>query len=259
MSVLKRDFLPEDLQPELSANRVDGCVAIQADQSEEETRFLLELARRHSEVKGVVGWIDLRGENLPERLRYFSQFEKLRGFRHIVQSEPDDWFLLRADFLHGVGQLADFGFTYDILIYPRQLPAAIELAERFPRQRFVIDHMAKPSVRSAELQPWSELMRKIARNSNVYCKVSGLLTEGRWQGWLVDDFKPYLDVVFEAFGCNRLMFGSDWPVCLLAGSYRQVMELVCAYIRAFPQDKQDRILGLNAVECYGLKEAVRIA
>jgi L-fuconolactonase len=177
MSVLKRDFLPEDLLPELKANGVDGCIAVQTDQSEKETQFLLELAESHSEVKGVVGWVDLRGANLPDRLGYFSQFEKLRGFRHIAQSEPDDRFLLRADFVRGIGQLADFGFTYDVLIYPKQLPAVIELVARFPRQRFVIDHMAKPSVRTAELQPWSELVRKIARNSNVYCKLSGLVTE----------------------------------------------------------------------------------
>jgi L-fuconolactonase len=148
--------------------------------------------------------------------------------------------------------LADFGFTYDILIYPKQLPAAIELMARFPKQRFVIDHMAKPSIRTSEYEPWSSLMREVAAHSNVYCKISGLVTEAKWQGWRADDFKPYLDVVFEAFGCDRLMFGSDWPVCLLAGSYREVAELILSYISTLPWDQRDRILGMNAIEFYGL-------
>jgi L-fuconolactonase len=254
MSALKRDFLPEHLLPELKTIGIDGSIAVQAYQSEDETLFLLDLASRHQQIKGVVGWIDLRSAALPERLQYFSRFEKLRGFRHIAQSEPDDRFLLQSDFLRGIGQVADFGLTYDILIYPKQLPAAIELVTRFPRQRFVVDHMAKPSIRSSEFEPWSGLMRQIAGHPNVYCKISGLVTEAKWQGWRADDFKPYLDVVFEAFGCDRLMFGSDWPVCLLAGSYRQVVNLVFGYIRRFPTDQQARVLGLNAMEFYRVKE-----
>jgi L-fuconolactonase len=172
MALLKRDFLPEDLLPELKASGIDGCIAVQTDQSEHETLFLLDLARRHTQIKGVVGWVDLRASDIPERLQYFSRFEKLRGFRHIAQSEPDDRFLLQPDFVRGIGQLADFGFTYDILIYPKQLPAAIELVARFPKQRFVIDHIAKPAIRSGEIEPWSGLMREMASLPNVYCKVS---------------------------------------------------------------------------------------
>lgn len=254
MAVLKRDFLPEDLLPELRTNGIDGCLAVQADQSENETRFLLELAACHSEIKGVVGWVDLRAPDHLERLQYFSQFGKLRGFRHIAQSEPDDTFLLRKDFVAGIAQLARFGFTYDILIYPRQLPAAIELVALFPKQRFVIDHMAKPSIRTAELEPWAGLMRKFAGHQNVYCKVSGLITEADWERWRADDIQPYLDVAFDVFGCERLMFGSDWPVCLLAGSYRQVKELIWRYVSSMPAGTQERIFGLNAMDFYGLKD-----
>jgi L-fucono-1,5-lactonase len=254
MALLKRDFLPENLLPELKACGIDGCIAVQADQSEKETLFLLDLASRYAQIKGVVGWIDLRASELPERLQHFSGFEKLRGFRHVAQSEPDDQFLLQPDFARGIGQLADFGFTYDILIYPKQLPAATELVARFPKQRFVIDHMAKPSIRSGEFEPWSSLMRQMAGHTNVYCKISGLVTEAKWRGWRADDFKPYLDLVFEAFGCDRLMFGSDWPVCLLAGSYRDVAELIFTYISTLPRDQQNRVLGLNAIEFYRLKE-----
>jgi L-fuconolactonase len=253
MAVLKRDFLPEDLIPELQANHVHGTVAVQADQSEQETMFLLDLASRFPEIKGVVGWVDLCSPELPKRLEYFSRFEKLRGFRHVVQSEPDDRYMLREDFVDGVGCLQRFNFTYDILIYPKQLPAAIELVAKLPQQRFVIDHMAKPLIRSRTISPWQHQMREIALNPHVYCKVSGLVTEADWQSWREADIRPYLDVVFEAFGPDRLMFGSDWPVCLLAGSYETVKVVVANYIRELPEEQQVKILGLNAVRFYGLK------
>jgi len=253
MSFLKRDFLPADLTPEMRANHVDGCVAVQADQSEQETMFLLNLAAECSEIKGVVGWVDLCSPELPKRLEYFSQFEKLRGFRHVVQSEPDDRYMLRPDFLAGIGLLERFNFSYDILIYARQLPAAIELAEQFPQQRFVIDHIAKPSIRSGAISPWAQQIESVAKNPNVYCKLSGLLTEGDWRGWREADFKPYLDVVLNAFGPDRLMFGSDWPVCLLAGTYRNVKELIAGCIRDLPLAQQQKIFGLNAASFYGLK------
>jgi|SRR5208282_2056581 L-fucono-1,5-lactonase len=253
MAVLKRDFLPADLIPQLRSNQVQGCVAVQADQSEQETTFLLELASRFGEIKGVVGWVDLRSPELPRRLEYFAQFEKLRGFRHVVQSEPDDRYMLREDFVAGVASLRRYNFTYDILIYPKQLPAAIELVERIPAQRFVIDHMAKPLIRSRTISPWEQQIRAIAANPHVYCKMSGLVTEADWRNWRESDFTPYLDVVFDAFGTDRLMFGSDWPVCLLAGGYKRVKELVANYIRGFPAEQQEKILGLNAINFYGLK------
>jgi L-fuconolactonase len=252
MQVIKRDCLPADLLPELHANGISGCIAVQAVQSENETRFLLELADQFDEIKCVVGWVDLSADDLPDRLKYFSTFKKLRGFRHIVQAEPDDRFMLRPEFCRGIACLKEFNFTYDILIYAKQLPTAIELVERFPNQHFVIDHIAKPSIRAGELQPWSEQMRAIAKCSNVYCKLSGMVTEADWHNWRGQDFDPYLDVVLESFGPERLMFGSDWPVCLLAASYTQVKSLVETYICKLPPQQQESILGLSAVKFYGL-------
>jgi L-fuconolactonase len=255
MAVLKRDFLPEHLAAELTANGMDASVAVQADQSESETMFLLDLAEKNQRIVGVVGWVDLLSSRVAARLEHFSRFSKLCGFRHVVQAEPDDRFLVRADFVRGVAQLRTFGFTYDILIYPRQLPAAIELAVRLPEQRFVIDHLAKPEISAGKIEPWATQMRKIAQNKNVFCKVSGLVTEADWKHWKADDFKPYLDLVFDAFGTDRLMFGSDWPVCLLGATYRQVKRLVEDYVKDFPQADKEKIFGGNAARFYALKSA----
>lgn len=252
MSVLRRDFLPDDLAPEMAASGMNASVAVQAGQSESETLFLLELARRHKTIAGVVGWVDLRAANLLERLEYFSQFAKLRGFRHVVQDEPDDTFLLSKDFLRGIACLKQFGYTYDILIYSRQLSAAIALVEKFPEQRFVIDHLAKPLVKTGTLEPWAAQMKAIAAQPNVYCKLSGLVTEGNWKNWHADDFRQYLDVVFDAFGSERLLFGSDWPVCLLAAPYRQVKKLIADYTQNLSAAEKDKVFGSNAVHFYGL-------
>ena len=255
MAVLKRDFLPGDLAAELKANGIDASIAVQADPSESETTVLLELAEKNEQIAGVVGWVDLLSPRVAERLEYFSHFTKLRGFRHIAQAEPDDRFLAREQFVKGVAQLHAFGFTYDILIYPRQLPAAIDLVKRLPEQRFVIDHLAKPGVKSAQISAWAAQMREIAQNKNVFCKISGLVTEADWKHWKADEFKPYLDVVFGAFGADRLMFGSDWPVCLLAATYGQVKQLIDNYVKGFPQSDQDKIFGGNAARFYGLQTA----
>lgn len=257
MSVLKRDFLPGDLLQELRANGIDGSIAIQASQSEEETGFLLDLAPQFNSIAGVVGWVDLRADNLAERLEYFSHFDKLRGFRHIVQAEPDDRFMLGGDFLRGISRLKEFGFTYDILIYPKQLPAAVELVGKLPEQRFALDHIAKPAIKTKEIADWAKHIKTLAAAPNVYCKLSGLVTEADWKNWRPDDFKPYLDVVFEAFGCDRVMFGSDWPVCLLAGSYQQVKELVMDHVRDRPETEKENIFGGNAIRFYGLKRDLR--
>ncbi|MGB8475652.1 MAG: amidohydrolase family protein [Candidatus Acidiferrum sp.] len=256
MSLLKRDFLPEELERECIANGMDASVAVQVDQSEEETLVLLNLAERNDRIAGVVGWVDLRLPRIKERLQFLAQFKKLCGFRHIAQAEPDDRFLVGSDFLRGIASLREFGFAYDILIYAKHLPAAIELVARFPEQRFVLDHLAKPEIKSGSLEPWAAHMRTIAKNSNVYCKVSGMVTEADWQHWKCDDMRPYLDVVFEAFGPERLMFGSDWPVCLLAASYRQVKELVEGYVKALATSQKENIFGGNAIRFYGLKAAL---
>jgi L-fuconolactonase len=253
MSGLRRDFLPEDLIAELDRNQMDASIAVQADQSEDETAFLLALAERYPFIAAVVGWVDLRAPNLPDRLQYYTQFEKLCGFRHIVQSEPDDRYLLRDDVVRGIGYLCQFGFTFDLLIYPKQMPAALELMELLPEQRFVIDHIAKPPIRAKEIAFWTNHIRVMASNPLAYCKVSGLITEADWHSWRPDQLKPYLDVVLEAFGTDRLLFGSDWPVCLLAGTYQRVKDLVVDYMRSLPASEQEKVLGGNAERFYGLK------
>ncbi len=255
MSVLRRDFLPVDLLAELQSNHIDGTIAVQADQYEAETAFLLDLAEQYPFIKGVVGWIDLAAPNVSERLAHFSQFPKLRGFRHIVQSEPDDRYLLREDFCRGIAALHDFHFTYDILVYPKQLPAAVEFASKFPDQIFVLDHLAKPFIKTRQFDSWTAHIRELAQNSNVSCKLSGLITEADWRGWRVNDFRYCLDVVSECFGPERLMFGSDWPVCLLAGTYRQARSLIESYMGQLPADAQASIWGMNAIRFYGLRES----
>ena len=253
MSVLKRNFLPEQLAAELDANKMDASIAVQADQSEQETLFLLDLAKRSRRIAGVVGWVDLVSPRLDDRLKFFSQFEKLRGVRHVAQSEPDDRFLVRPDFTRGISRLQEFGFTYDILIYPKQLPAAIELVAKFPKQRFVLDHLAKPEIKTKNIAAWATLIGSMGRNPNVYCKLSGLVTEADWRCWSPANFDPLLDVVFEAFGVDRLMFGSDWPVCLLAASYKQVKDIIGDFVERKAPKAKEKIFGANAVRFYDLK------
>jgi L-fuconolactonase len=253
MSRLKRDFLPEELEHERAANGIDGTIVVQVDQSEDETLFLIDLAERYKHIAGVVGWVDFCSPKIEERLRFFSQYKKLCGFRHIAQAEPDDQFLVGRDFTRGISLLREYGFAYDILIYPKQLPAAIELAARFPEQRFVMDHLAKPLIKDGCREPWASYMRTISQNANVFCKVSGLVTEADWLHWKPEDIDPYLDVVFEAFGPERLMFGSDWPVCLLAASYRHVKQLIETYVEAHAAQHKENIFSGNAIRFYGLK------
>lgn len=250
MRVLKRNFLPEDLWTVYQENDVQGCIAVQADQSEAETTFLLELAAEHDFIKGVVGWVDLRSEQLEERLMHYADFPKLKGFRHVVQSEPDPNFMLRKDFQRGLDQLHRYNFTYDILIFPTQLAAALETVKSFPDQNFVIDHIAKPYIKAGKIAEWASFMQQIASHPNVMCKVSGMLTEADWTTWQSKDFTPYLDIVFEAFGTQRILFGSDWPVCLVAGSYAQVKGLVSEYISKYSVAEQADVWANNTKHFY---------
>lgn len=253
MSVIRRDFSPTDLERELRANGISGCVAVQADQSEAETHFLLQLAENHDFIKKVVGWTDLRSPAVAERLEYFAQFEKLAGFRHIVQGEADVNFLLRKDFCRGIAALERHGFTYDILVFPHQLGAVLEFVRRFPNQKFVIDHLAKPYIKDGFFDGWAVLMREIAKHENVCCKVSGMVTEADWQGWKYADFVPYLDLVTEAFGIKRLMYGSDWPVSLLGGGYGEVMGLAVSYFNGFSEAERANVLGKNGAVFYDIE------
>jgi L-fuconolactonase len=251
MKILKQDYLPQHLSLTLKRNQVDGCIAVQAGQSEYETHFLVELAKTHPEIKGVVGWVDLENKNVVDRLTYFSQYPIIKGWRHIVQSEPDD-FLLRESFQNGIRALAPYEYTYDVLIYHHQLQAAIEFVSKFPDQQFVIDHCAKPEIGTKKIAEWKTLMKEIAGRPNVYCKLSGLFTETHWKQWSAADFYPYLDVVFEAFGTSRLMFGSDWPVILLSGMYVQWKSLLEKYMEKYPVEDWRKVFGENAIEFYKL-------
>lgn len=252
MAVLRRDFLPIDLEPVLKYAGFDGCVAVQVRQSLEETRWLLDLAEESPFILGVVGWVDLRSTDLRAQLERFAGNPKFIGVRHVVQSEPDDRFLLLPDFLRGVGMLAEFGLTYDILIYPRQLRAAIEFVCRFPKQKFVLDHLAKPPIASGKLEPWATEIRELAKSENVWCKVSGMVTEADWGNWSPEIYRPYLDVVFEAFGTKRLMFGSDWPVCTVAASYGMVYAIVAKYLDQFSSAEGEAVFGGNAARFWTL-------
>lgn len=251
MKVIQRDFLPQDLAPILKENIIDGCVTVQADQSETETQFLLELAAKNDFVKGVVGWVDLRSDELYKRLEFYSDFKKLKGFRHIVQAEPVG-FMRGAEFSKGIGALRQYNFTYDILIYPHQIQDAIWLVSHHPDQKFVVDHLAKPNIREKEFNSWSSQMKELASHTNVYCKLSGMVTEANWDTWTNEDFKPYLDFIINHFGTNRIMYGSDWPVCLLAASYHKQLNILEEFLRTFSSSEIDKIMGENAIRFYNL-------
>ncbi len=255
MAAIRRDFLPADLEPELDACGVDATIAVQADQSEVETEFLLGLAEGNRRIAGVVGWVDLRSSEIEKRLEYFSRFKKLRGIRHVAQAETDDRFLVRPDFVRGVGKLKSFELTYDVLIYPRQLPAAMELVAKLPEQKFVVDHLAKPQIKAKKIEPWAALIRELAANPSVYCKLSGMVTETDWKNWKANDFEPYLDVAFDAFGAERLMFGSDWPVCLVSATYAQVKSIVESYVDRHTPNAKSAIFGENVKRFYSIESA----
>lgn len=260
MAALQRDFLPHDLKPLLDQSDMDGSIAVQARQSLDETRWLLELAAQNNFVKGVVGWVDLCSPHVEEQLGEFADNEWLVGVRHVVQGEPDDRFMLRPEFQRGIARLAKFGLTYDLLLFPRHLPVAVELVREFPEQRFVLDHIAKPAIADGVAEPqlrsrfesWSRDMRELAKFANVSCKLSGMVTEARWGKWTQEDFLPYLDAVLEAFGPSRLMIGSDWPVCTVSAHYAQTMEIVFRFIEKLNAAEQDEILGGNCARVYGV-------
>jgi len=251
MSVLKRDFLPSEFQTELDSCGIGGCVVVQADQSLDETEFLLKLAAENDFIKGVVGWVDLRAPEIDEFLFKYTESKMFKGVRHIIQSEQDG-FILGADFVRGIDSLAKYNLTYDILIYPKHLLDTIELVNQHPNQLFVIDHMAKPLIKDHVFVPWESYIRKLAKSPNVYCKVSGLITEANWHNWKEEDIKPYIDIVFDAFGMDRVMFGSDWPVCKLAGSFTTTVVLMQEYLKNFPEQDKTKFWGRNAVDIYNL-------
>ncbi len=251
MQVIRKDFLPGDLAIVLKENRVDACVAVQADQTEAETDWLLKLAANNDFIQGVVGWIDLRSDSIEERLRHYAQFKKLKGFRHILQGEEPS-FMLQESFLNGISKLQQFGFAYDILIMPKHLDASLQLVQQFPEQKFVIDHVAKPYIKDGKIDEWKEGMEKLAAHPHVYCKISGMVTEADWKNWTAEQLKPYLDVVVNSFGSDRIMYGSDWPVCLVASSYSKWLQTIKDYFASYSAEEQEKVFSSNAVKFYNL-------
>ncbi len=251
MAVIRKDFLPADLVPVLKENNIAGCVTVQADQTENETDFLLQLSKENEFIKGVVGWVDLRADNVQSRLEHYAQFKVLKGFRHVLQGE-EPAFMLQPSFLNGISLLKQFNFTYDILIFPKHLEAALQLVKQFPEQAFIIDHIAKPYIKAGLIDEWKKGMNAIAQYPNVHCKVSGMVNEADMRNWKEPDFTPYLDVVTNAFGINRIMFGSDWPVCLCGGAYKKVMGIVQKYFSSFSANEQEAFFSKNAKAFYHL-------
>lgn len=254
MSVIQRNFYPEDLQPTLQQNGIEACVAVQADQSLAETRFLLDLAAKNDFVKAVVGWIDLQADDIDEQLSEWKAEKKLAGFRHVLQAEPDTEYMLRPNFLRGISTLKKYGFTYDVLIFPKHLATAQKFVAQFPDQPFVLDHIAKPYIKAGLIDEWERDIKDLSKFENLQCKVSGIITEADWKNWTYEQIKPYLEIVFDAFGTDRIMFGSDWPVCLVAGEYSQVKEIIDTYTKDFSASEKAKVFGENAARFYGISE-----
>lgn len=250
MKKLKRDFLPDDLYPIVNDLGIDGTVAVQARQTPEETRWLLELSDQYDFIKGVVGWVDLCSKDILIQLEQFTKHSKFIGVRHVIQDEPDDNFMLNPKFMNGIKELYNYDLSFDILIFPKHLQATLNFVERFSNQRFVLNHLGKPFIKAQLLNPWKEQIQQLAEFPHVYCKLSGMITEANWNNWKSADFRPYLDTVFESFGTKRLLIGSDWPVCTLAGSYDQVYDIVLEYLKPYSNEERNNILGNNAFNFY---------
>jgi len=251
MKILRKDFLPSDLEPLLQENNIEACIAVQADQSEEETKYLLKLADENDFIKGVIGWVDLKKWDLEERLTFFCKNKKFKGVRHILQDEAND-FVFNNKFQKGISILNKFNLVYEILICPAQLINIISLVNDFPNQIFVLDHMAKPNIKDQKIDTWQKDITTLAKADNVYCKISGMVTEAHWKDWKPEDFKPYLDIIFASFSVDRLLFGSDWPVSLLAADYDEVLKIIKDYMNFFSDEDKNKIFFKNAVRVYQL-------
>lgn len=252
MKSVQRDFFPKDLWPLLYENGFDGCVAVQSGQSEKETDFLISLAKQHKFIRGVVGWVDLQADNIAERLEWYKSFTVLKGFRHILQSDWQRDLMLQPTFKRGIAALHRYGFTYDLLIFPDQLKFSAQLAASFPDQKFVIDHIARPNIRHRDIAGWKANINKLALHRNVYCKISGMIAESDRNGHSKADFRPYIDEIVNAFGMDRVMFGSDWPACQAGASYEEMTRIVLDYFSTFSREEQELFFVWNAINFYGL-------
>ncbi|MCW3805856.1 amidohydrolase family protein [Plebeiibacterium marinum] len=252
MSRIRRDFLPGDLLSEIKEAGVEGVVTVQARQSLLETDWLLEVAKAHDFIRGVVGWLPIQNGDFYKWLERYCCYQKLVGLRHVVQDEPDERFILGRNFNEGIKKITEAGLVYDILVFDKHLPCVIEFVKSHPNQLFVLDHIAKPKIREGYLSPWKENMKQLAALDNVYCKISGMVTEADFENWREEDLQPYFDVVLELFSPDRLLFGSDWPVCLVGIKYGRWVELVKKQVKRLSEDEQDAILKQNAIRVYGL-------
>lgn len=252
MQAIKRDFTPLDIQFVLERNGFGGSVAVQASQSDDETRYLVQLSNDYPFIKGVVGWVDLQAQDIEQQLASYKEWPVIKGFRHVVEGEEDPDFLIRPAFLNGLRALADVGYTYDLLIRPRHYQATLQCVEQNPNLQFVLDHMAKPPIRSKEFDEWAAFIDKLAAFPHVVCKVSGLATEADWTGWKLDDFKHYVHHIFDRFGKDRILFGSDWPVCLLAASYEESIAIVEDKLGGFTDAEKNAFWAENAIRVYNL-------
>lgn len=252
MASIRKNFLPKDLKETLLETGVQGVVSVQARQSLEETDWLLEMAEEHDFIKGIVGWLPLAAENIHQVLEQYSGNQWLKGVRHVVQGESDPAFILGKDFNRGISQLKNDGLVYDILILEHQLPNTIRFVDQHPEQQFIVDHIAKPKIKHNETEPWARNLKELARRENVSCKISGMVTEADYHSWTKEQLQPYFDVVLEAFGPSRLMYGSDWPVCLVATSYSDWLNLVKDMLSGLSPDEQEQIFSRNAKHFYHL-------
>jgi len=252
MFAIRKDFLPKDFEPVLKQNGISGSVLVQVDQTEEENEFQLKNAEENDFIKGVVGWVDLQSRNVEERLEFYRQYKKMKGFRHVLQGEADRALMLKPAFMNGISKLKRYGYTYDILIYTDQLKHTKEFVTAFPDQPFVIDHLAKPNIKEHKMDEWKKDIEAVAQHENVYCKISGMVTEADWENWKKEDFTPYLDVIVHAFGTDRIMYGSDWPVCLVAATYEQMKSIVDDYFSSFSKDEREKFFGKNVIKFYNL-------
>lgn len=252
MAAIKRDFTPLDIQFVLERNGFGGTVAVQASESDEETNYLVRLSKEYPFIKGVVGWVDLQAADIEHRLESYKDVKVLKGFRHVVEGEEDPDFLIRPAILNGLKALAKFGYTYDLLIRPRHYQATLTCVNQNPELQFVLDHIAKPPIKSREFDEWATFIDALSVFPNVACKVSGLATEADWTGWKLDDFKQYLTHIFARFGTERIMYGSDWPVCLLAASYEESIAIVEDKLGQFTEIERNAFWAGNAIRVYNL-------
>ena len=250
MKVIRKDFSPTDLAKELHALKIDGTVAVQVDETETETQYLLDLAAEHDLIKGVVGWIDLKSTHAIERMHYWKKYSGLKGFRCIMQGQPDEAYITNKEFIANVKKLSSVDYTYDLLVYHHQFSSLIKFVDKLPDNRMILDHIGKPDIKNRNIKDWQANIKTLAQHPGIYCKLSGMITEADYKHWTYDDLKPYLEIAAEYFGVDRICFGTDWPVCLVAGSYQQVYQVVQKFSTQLTKDQQDKLFGANTIKFY---------